>query len=93
MKSADGNLIKEYPHHGRPSHFADALRVMAAAVTQESCKEATLVGKLELQANGDGVPSRWCLWESEVISRFAWNRGMDFGRDKQGVLSLVQKAR
>jgi len=33
VKSADGNLIKEYPHHGRPSHFADALRVMADAVS------------------------------------------------------------
>jgi hypothetical protein len=58
---------------------------------QESCQEATLVPKLELQANGDGVPSPWCLRASEVISRLAWNRGMDFGRDKQGVLSLVQQ--
>jgi len=33
VRSSDGSLIKEYPHHGRPSHFADALRVMADAVS------------------------------------------------------------
>jgi hypothetical protein len=31
-KTADGSMIKEYPHHGRPSHFADALRIVADAV-------------------------------------------------------------
>ena len=51
---------------------------------RESCKEATLVPKLELQANGDGGPSPWCLRASEVISRLAWNRGMDFGVAKHG---------
>ena len=49
---------------------------------RESCKEATLVPKLELQANGDGGPSPWCLRASEVISRLAWNRGMESGRDR-----------
>lgn len=33
VRSADGDVIKENPHHGRPSHFADALRIMADAIS------------------------------------------------------------
>jgi hypothetical protein len=42
VRTADGSVVKEYPHHGRPSHFADALRIVADAVCSGMVEQGVL---------------------------------------------------